>query len=118
MGYEPGEQVAIALGPAVSEIYQDGAYVLASEHRTLNAHDLTGYLADLSDRYPFLMLEDGIDHEDWEGWKLLTDRLGHRLQLVSTTSSSPTRPDKEAVPGSTPGSPIYESLQIGRYRFQ
>jgi enolase len=81
-GYEPGEQVAIALDPAVSEIFNDGAYVLESEGRTLSASELTDYWEDLVGRYPIVSLEDGMDEEDWEGWAGLTSRLGERVQLV------------------------------------
>jgi enolase len=81
-GYTPGDDVAIALDPAVSEIFSDGAYVLEHEGRTLSADELTDYWAQLADRYPILSIEDGMDEEDWAGWKALTDRLGDRLQLV------------------------------------
>jgi enolase len=81
-GYRPGEDVAIALDPAVSEIYSDGAYVLEHEGRTLSADELTAYWAELAGRYPIVSLEDGMAEEDWEGWKALTDRLGEHLQLV------------------------------------
>jgi enolase len=81
-GYRPGEDVAIALDPAVSEIYRDGAYVLEHEGRTLSAQELAGYWAELRERYPIISLEDGMDEEDWEGWAALTERLGEHLQLV------------------------------------
>jgi enolase len=81
-GYIPGEQVAVALDPAVSEIYRDGSYVLESEDRRLSAPELGGYWAELSERYPIVSIEDGMDEEDWDGWRALTDRLGDRLQLV------------------------------------
>jgi enolase len=81
-GYTPGGDVAIALDPAVSEIFSDGAYVLEHEGRTLSADELADYWAQLADRYPIVSIEDGMDEEDWEGWKALTDRLGDRLQLV------------------------------------
>jgi len=81
-GYEPGEQVAIALDPAVSEIHRDEGYVLESEDRTLSSEELVGYWEDLVGRYPVISLEDGMDEEDWEGWAALTQRLGERLQLV------------------------------------
>jgi enolase len=81
-GYRPGEDVAIALDPAMSELYDDGAYVLEHEGRTLSSRDLTGYWADLASRYPIVSIEDGLDEEDWDGWKLLTDRIGDRVQLV------------------------------------
>ena len=81
-GYVPGDQIAIALDPAVSELYRDGVYVLEHEGRTLSAVQLTDYWADLVERYPIISLEDGMGEEDWDGWKVLTDRLGKRLQLV------------------------------------
>jgi enolase len=81
-GYEPDRDVAIAMDPATSELYADGAYVLDSEGRALSASELADYWADIVDRYPVLSLEDGMDEEDWEGWKALTDRLGDRIQLV------------------------------------
>jgi enolase len=81
-GYRPGEDVAIALDPATSEIYDDGSYELAHEGRTLDAGQLADYWADLSARYPIVSIEDGMDEEDWDGWKALTDRIGDRVQLV------------------------------------
>ena len=81
-GYDPGEQVAIALDPATSEIYRDGAYVLEHEGRTLEAGELADYWADLSGRYPILSIEDGMAEEDWTGWRTLTERVGSRVQLV------------------------------------
>jgi enolase len=81
-GYTPGDQIAIAMDPAVSELYRDGAYVLQHEGRTLSAHELTDYWTELADRYPIISLEDGMDQEDWDGWGLLTQRLGSRIQLV------------------------------------
>jgi enolase len=81
-GYEPGEQVAIALDPAVSELFEDGSYVLEHEGRSLTAEDLASYWDDLAGRYPIVSIEDGMDEEDWEGWTALTQRLGERVQLV------------------------------------
>jgi enolase len=81
-GYVPGDQIAIALDPAVSELYRDGAYVLEHEGRTLTADEMASYWADLAGRYPIISLEDGMAEEDWAGWSTLTDRLGNRLQLV------------------------------------
>ena len=81
-GYEPGEQVAIALDPATSELHRDGAYVLEHEGRTLSAPELADYWAQLADRYPIVSIEDGMDEQDWDGWRTLTERLGDRLQLV------------------------------------
>jgi enolase len=81
-GYTPGEEVAIALDPAASEIHRDGGYVLEHEGRTLSSSELTDYWADLAARYPIVSLEDGMDEEDWDGWRTLTERLGAGLQLV------------------------------------
>jgi enolase len=81
-GYTPGDDVAIALDPATSEVFSEGAYVLEHEGRTLSAEEMAGYWAELADRYPILSIEDGMDEEDWDGWKALTDRLGDRVQLV------------------------------------
>ena len=81
-GYVPGDQVAIALDPAVSGLYRDHSYVLEHEGRTFNADELASYWADLAGRYPILSIEDGMDEDDWEGWSTLTDRIGNRLQLI------------------------------------
>jgi enolase len=81
-GYRPGEDVAIALDPATSEIYESGSYVLEHEGRTLDAGELAAYWADISARYPVLSIEDGMDEEDWDGWRRLTEQVGSRVQLV------------------------------------
>ena len=81
-GYRPGDDVAIALDPATSEIYENGSYVLEHEGRVLTAAELASYWADISSRYPVLSIEDGMDEEDWDGWKALTARIGERVQLV------------------------------------
>jgi enolase len=81
-GYRPGEDVAIALDPATSEIYDGENYVLASEGRSLSSAELTDYWAMLAGRYPIVLIEDGMDEEDWSGWQTLTERLGAHLSLV------------------------------------
>jgi enolase len=81
-GYDAGGEVAIALDPATSELYSDGAYVLEHEGRTLDAAGLSDYWADLAERYPIVSIEDGMAEEDWTGWKALTDRIGAGVQLV------------------------------------
>ena len=81
-GYAPGRDVAIALDPASSEFYSDGAYHLAGDRATLSSEEMVDYWVGLLDRYPIVLLEDGMAENDWEGWKLLTERLGERLQLV------------------------------------
>jgi enolase len=81
-GYRPGEDVAIALDPATSELYGADGYTLEHEGRTLSAAELTDYWADLAARYPIVSIEDGMDEQDWDGWKTLTERLGSVVQLV------------------------------------
>src|SRR5487761_2093161 len=81
-GRTPGRDVAIALDPATSELYRDGAYHLDGEGRVLSSLELVDYWADLAARYPIVSLEDGMAEEDWDGWGALTSRLGERLQLV------------------------------------
>jgi len=81
-GYQPREEVAIALDPAASEFYKDGRYVLAGENRTLDAAGLADLYADWAERYPIISIEDGMAEDDWDGWALLTERLGSQLQLV------------------------------------
>jgi enolase len=81
-GYRPGDDVAIALDPATSEIYDDGRYVLEHEGRTLSAEEMAAYWHDLAGRYPILSIEDGMDEEDWSGWRALTDLIGEHVQLV------------------------------------
>ena len=81
-GYEPGEEVALALDPATTELYRDGAYHLDGEGRTLDAAGMVDYWEDLVGRYPILSIEDGMAEEDWDGWVALTERLGDRVQLV------------------------------------
>ena len=81
-GYTPGDDVAIALDPATSEFYREGAYQLAGEGRTLSSGELVAYWEQLVGRYPIVLLEDGMAEDDWDGWRLLTQRLGHKVQLV------------------------------------
>jgi enolase len=81
-GYEPGSEVAIALDPATSEIHDDGRYVLEHEGRTLSPEEMAAYWEEMAAKYPILSIEDGMDEEDWEGWALLTRRVGERVQLV------------------------------------
>jgi len=81
-GYTPGERMALALDPATSEIYRDGRYHLASENRVLDAEEFTAFWTDLVDRYPIVSIEDGMAEDDWDGWRMLTDAIGGRVQLV------------------------------------
>jgi enolase len=81
-GYRPGEELAIALDPATSELFENGAYELEHEGRTLSSSELGAYWAEMAGRYPIVSIEDGMDEEDWDGWRELTHRLGERVQLV------------------------------------
>jgi enolase 1/2/3 len=81
-GFVPGDQVAIALDPAVSALYKDDHYVIEHEDRALTADELATYWSELVDRYPIISLEDGMAEEDWDGWSTLTAEIGNRLQLV------------------------------------
>ena len=81
-GYEAGKDVFIALDSAASSFYEDGAYNLVAENAKKSAAEMVDFYADLVDRYPIISLEDGLDENDWDGWKLLTDRLADRIQIV------------------------------------
>jgi enolase 1/2/3 len=81
-GYTPGEDLGIALDPATSEIHDEGRYKLEHEGRELSPDEMAGYWGDVCSRYPILSLEDGMDEEDWDGWKGLTQLVGDRVQLV------------------------------------
>ncbi len=81
-GYEPGTDVALAMDVAASEFYADGSYNLAGEGRSLSSEEMGGELQGLVDNYPIVSIEDGLDEEDWAGWKALTEAVGDRCQLV------------------------------------
>ena len=81
-GYVPGSDIFIALDPASSEFYKDGKYHLESEGKHLSSEEFVGYLAEWAEKYPIISIEDGMAEDDWKGWKLLTQRLGKRVQLV------------------------------------
>ena len=81
-GYQPGRDVAIALDPAASEFYADGKYTLKGEGRTLDAAALVSLYSEWAARYPIVSIEDGMAEDDWEGWRLLTESLGKKVQLV------------------------------------
>jgi enolase len=81
-GHRPGDDVVIALDPATSELWSDGAYRLEHEGRSLSSDELASFWSDLTGRYPIVSIEDGMDEEDWGGWRALTERIGDRVQLV------------------------------------
>nr|MDJ0905921.1 phosphopyruvate hydratase [Woeseiaceae bacterium] len=81
-GYKAGDDILLGLDVASSEFYEDGVYNLASEGKTYDAAGFSAYLAELAGAYPIITIEDGMDEGDWEGWKLLTDAVGDKVQLV------------------------------------
>jgi enolase len=81
-GFQPGEDVYIALDPAASEIYEDGVYVLRRENRKLSGTEMVDFYADWVEKYPIISIEDGLAEDDWESWELMCERLGDRLQIV------------------------------------
>ena len=81
-GYTLGSDVTLALDCAASEFYRDGVYELAGEGKHFSSESFTDYLADLASHHPIISIEDGLDESDWDGWKLLTDKIGDRIQLV------------------------------------
>ena len=81
-GYKPGQDVCIALDAASSEFYEDGKYNMKGEGKVFTNAELVGYYEELANEFPIVSLEDGMAEDDWEGWKMLTDRLGGKIQLV------------------------------------
>jgi len=81
-GYKAGEEISIAMDVASSEIYKDGKYILASENRELTSEEMVEYYEKLVAKYPIVSIEDGLDENDWAGWKILTQKLGNKIQLV------------------------------------
>jgi len=81
-GYELGKDIYLGLDVASSEFYEDGVYHLASEGKKFNSEEFADYLVGLAEQYPIISIEDGMDESDWEGWKILTEKIGKRVQLV------------------------------------
>lgn len=81
-GYIPGKEIYLALDPASSEFFKDGKYVLEGEGRSLTPSEMVNYYAELTERYPIISIEDGMSQDDWDGWKELTEKIGHRVQVV------------------------------------
>jgi len=81
-GYKPGIDMAIAMDTASSEFAVEGGYRLESENRTLSSAELVDYFVDMCDKYPIVSIEDGLSEDDWDGWKLMTEKLGNRIQIV------------------------------------
>jgi enolase len=81
-GYKPGKDVAIALDVAATELYKDGKYHLASENRTLTSEEMVNFYAEWCEKYPIVSIEDGLSEDDWDGYKLMTEKLGKKVQIV------------------------------------
>ena len=81
-GYKPGEDVRIAIDAASSEFYENGKYEMTGEGKSFTSAEIVDYYADLCERFPIFSIEDGVAEDDWEGWKILTDKLGSKIQLV------------------------------------
>jgi len=81
-GYKAGEQIAIAMDPASSEFYVDGKYELKGEGKSLSSEEMVQYYVDLCEKYPIVSIEDGLAEDDWDGWKIMTEKLGSKIQLV------------------------------------
>jgi enolase len=113
-GYEAGKDVFIALDPATSEIFEDGIYRLEHEDRSLNPRQMADYWASACERYPIVSLEDGMDEEDWDGWKHLTERLGDSVQLVGDDLfvTNPVRL-RRGIDSATANSILVKVNQIG-----
>ncbi len=81
-GYKPGDEIAIAMDPASSEFYKDGKYQLASEGKALSSSEMVDYYAGLVEKFPIVSIEDGLAEDDWDGWKIMSEKLGDKIQLV------------------------------------
>lgn len=81
-GYEPGKDISIAIDGAASELYQDGKYVLKTENKSLSSEEMVDFYADWLEKYPIVSIEDGLAEDDWEGYKLMTEKLGQKVQIV------------------------------------
>ena len=113
-GYAMGKDITLALDCAASEFYKDGQYVLAGENKSFDAAGFADYLAELCDRYPIVSIEDGLDESDWDGWKVLTEKLGDKVQLVGDDLFvTNTRILKEGIDKSIANSILIKFNQIG-----
>ncbi|PKO87562.1 MAG: phosphopyruvate hydratase [Betaproteobacteria bacterium HGW-Betaproteobacteria-12] len=113
-GYVPGQDVLLALDCAASEFYKDGKYHLSGEGLQLTSAQFTDYLANLADQFPIVSIEDGMSEADWDGWKLLTDRLGSKVQIVGDDIFvTNTRIFKEGIQKGIANSILIKINQIG-----
>ena len=113
-GYKPGEEVFLALDVAASELYENGEYNLMSENKAFSSSEMTSYLESLVEKYPIISIEDGLDENDWDGWKKLTKNLGQNVQIVGDdlTVTNITRLQK-AIDNKSMNSILIKLNQIG-----
>ena len=113
-GYKPGEEVFLALDVAASELYENGEYNLMSENKAFSSSEMTSYLESLVEKYPIISIEDGLDENDWDGWKNLTKNLGQNVQIVGDdlTVTNITRLQK-AIDNKSMNSILIKLNQIG-----
>jgi len=81
-GYKPGKEISIVLDPAASEFYKDDKYILKADNKSLSSQEMVAYYEKLTSNYPIISIEDGLAEDDWEGWKILTQKLGKKIQLI------------------------------------
>ncbi|MBN1807649.1 MAG: phosphopyruvate hydratase [Planctomycetes bacterium] len=113
-GYKPGDQVAICLDPASSEFFKDGKYVLKAEGKELSGPEMVDYYAALCDKYPIISIEDGLAEDDWDTWKLMTQKLGDSVQLVGDDLFvTNVRRLRQGIDTSTANSILIKLNQIG-----
>ncbi|RXS44276.1 phosphopyruvate hydratase [Idiomarina sp. 29L] len=113
-GYKMGSDITLALDCAASEFYRDDKYELSGEGKSFTAEEFADYLAELCDRYPIISIEDGLDESDWDGWKVLTEKLGSKVQLVGDDLFvTNTRILKEGIDKSIANSILIKFNQIG-----
>ena len=113
-GYKPGEEVFLALDVAASELYKDGEYNLMSENKALSSSEMTGYLESLVEKYPIISIEDGLDENDWDGWKKLTKSLGQNVQIVGDDLTVTNIPRlQKAIDNKSMNSILIKLNQIG-----
>ncbi len=113
-GYKPGEEVFLALDVAASELYKDGEYNLMSENKALSSDEMTSYLESLVEKYPIISIEDGLDENDWDGWKKLTKSLGQNVQIVGDDLTVTNIPRlQKAIDNKSMNSILIKLNQIG-----
>jgi len=113
-GYRPGDEIGIAMDPAASEFYEDGLYHLASENRKLSSEEMVDFYADLVEKYPIISIEDGLAEDDWDGFKLMTEKMGDKVQIVGDDLLvTNTERLKKAIKGKNCNSILIKLNQIG-----